>query len=205
MATRCEISESFVHQYYAAFNERRIGDASALFAFDATLEHLPLGKTFRGPDAYTEFAGLWLQAFPDAVLMIDRIETRGDTIVEVDVVAEGTHVGMLQLGSFGSIKPNGNRVAIRIRELLELRGGKIGYSCLSFDTHAFVRQVADIDYAQLARHLDRLQVLREELRQGTADFERRHSVTEQIGKELDAARLVVRPWFRPKAETATKP
>lgn len=204
MPTRCEISKSFVHEYYAAFNERRIGDASALFALDATLEHMPLGKTFRGPDAYTEFAGLWLQAFPDAVLMIDRIETRGDTIVEVDVVAEGTHVGTLQLGSFGSVKPNGNRMAIRIRELLELRGGKIGYSCLSFDTQAFVRQLADVDYVQLAKHLDRLQILRDELRQSSGDFDRRHCVTEQLGKELDAARLIVRPWFRSKADT-TRP
>src|SRR3954468_11589932 len=184
MPTRCEISKSFVHQYYAAFNERRIGDASALFALDATLEHMPLAKTFRGPDAYTEFAGLWLQAFPDAVLIIDRIETRGDTIVEVDVVAEGTHVGTLQLGSFGSVKPNGNRMAIRIRELLGLRGGKIGYSCLSFDTQAFVRQLADIDYAQLAKHLEQLQLLREDLRHSSSDVERRQAVTERIGQEL---------------------
>jgi predicted ester cyclase len=185
-----------IREYYAAFNERRIRDASALFAVDATLEHMPSAQTFRGPEAYTQFAGLWLQAFPDAVLRVEHIELRGDTIVEVDFVAEGTHVGTLQLGSFGSFKPSGQRMAIRIRELLEFRGGRIGYSCLSFDTHAFIRQLADIDYAQLAAHLDRIAMLREDLRQSSSHPERRRTLTEQIGKELDAARLVVRPWFR---------
>jgi ketosteroid isomerase-like protein len=194
--TRCDMSKTLVREYYAAFNERRIRDASALFSLDATLEHMPLAQTFRGPEAYTQFAGLWLRAFPDAVLTIEHIELRGDTIVEIDFVAEGTLVGTLQLGSFGSFKPSGQRMAIRIRELLELRGGRIGYSCLSFDTHAFIRQLADVDYAQLAAHLDRLHVLREDLRHSNSDSERRRTVTEQIGRELDAARLVVRPWFR---------
>lgn len=190
------MSKSLVREYYAAFNERRILEASALFAIDATLEHMPFAQTFRGPDAYTQFAGLWLRAFPDALLRVEHIELRGDTIVEVDFVAEGTHLGTLQLGSFGSFKPSGQRMAIRIRELLELRGGRIGYSCLSFDTHAFIRQLADIDYGQLAAHLDRIHTLREGLRQSSSDPERRRTVTEQIGRELDAARLVVRPWFR---------
>jgi ketosteroid isomerase-like protein len=193
---RADLSKSLVGKYYAAFNERRIPDASALFALDATLEHMPLAQTFRGPDAYTQFAALWLRAFPDALLRVEHIELRGDTIVEVDVIAEGTHVGTLELGAFGSFKPSGQRLTIRIRELLELRGGRIGYSCLSFDTHAFIRQLADIDYTQLTSHLDRLHLLRDDLRQTGSDPDRRRTVAEQIGSELDAARLVVRPWFR---------
>jgi hypothetical protein len=39
-------------------------------------------------------------------------------------------------------------------------------------------------------------MLREDLRQSSSDPERRRTLTEQVGKELDAARLVVRPWFR---------
>ena len=192
---RSDMPTSLVREYYAAFNERRIPDASRLFAIDATLEHLPFAQTFRGPDAYTQFAQLWLRAFPDAVLRIEHIEPRGDTISEVDLVAEGTHVGVLALGPLGSFKPTGQRVAIRIRELLELRGGRIGYSCLSFDTQALIRQLAAIDYAQLTTHIDQLSALRENLSQH-GDAERRRVVVEQIGRELDAARLVVRPWFR---------
>jgi|SRR3954449_6659275 predicted ester cyclase len=192
----CHMSTSLVREYYTAFNERRIPDASALFTIDATLEHLPFAQTFRGPDAYTQFAELWLRAFPDAVLRIEHIEARGDTISEVDLIAEGTHVGILELGTFGSFKPTGQRMAIRIRELLEMRGTRIGYSCLSFDTQALIRQLADIDYAQLTAHMDRLHELREGLRNHGADPERRKTVTEQIGRELDAARLVIRPWFR---------
>src|SRR5436190_16105970 len=120
------MSTSLVREYYTAFNERRIPDASALFTIDATLEHLPFAQTFRGPDAYMQFAELWLRAFPDAVLRIEHIEPRGDTISEVDLIAEGTHVGILELGTFGSFKPTGQRMAIRIRELLEMRGSRIG-------------------------------------------------------------------------------
>jgi predicted ester cyclase len=196
---RCDMSQSLVREYYAAFNERRISDASALFALDATVEHLAFAQTFRGPDAYTQFAELWLRAFPDAVLRIDHIEPRGDTICEVDLIAEGTHVGILELGPFGSLKPSGQRMAIRVRELLELRGRRIGYSCLSFDTQAFIRQLAHIDYAQLTAHIGQLHKLCEDLGQ-SGDPERRRSVTEQIGRELDAARLVVRPWFRDRDE-----
>jgi len=189
-------TQSLIHRYYAAFNDRQINEASALFALDAVLEHLPLGQTFRGPDAYVQFAAAWIQALPDARVTIERVAPRGDTIAEVDLLTEGTHDGTLDLGSYGSFKPTGQRVALRLRELLEWCGGRITYSCLSFDTHALIRQLTLVDYPQLMTHLDQIHELRRTLDDRSVDAEQRRRITEQIGQELDAARLVVRPWFR---------
>jgi len=79
---------------------------------------------------------------------------------------------------------------------LEWRGGRIAYSSLSFDTHALIRQLTLVDYPQLTTHLDRIHALRGELDDPHVDAERRRQVADEIGRELDAARFVVRPWFR---------
>jgi predicted ester cyclase len=189
-------TEPLIHRYYAAFNERRIHDASAMFDLDAVLEHLPLGQTFRGPEAYVQLSAAWIQALPDARVTIERVARRGDTIAEVDLLTEGTHYGTLDLGTYGSFRPTGQRVALRVRELLEWRGGRIAYSSLSFDTHALIRQLTLVDYPQLTTHLDRIHTLRGELDDPRVDAERRRQVADEIGRELDAARFVVRPWFR---------
>jgi len=189
------MSESLIQRYYAAFNARRIPEASSLFNADAVLAHASFEQRFRGPDAYAQFVASWLQAFPDAQLKVERVGFKGDTIAEVDLIAEGTHCGQLQLGSYGSFERTGQRVALRVRELLELRGGKISYAAWSFDTHALVRQLVPIDYAELTIHLDRLDGLRQTLGR-TVGADCRRTIADEIGRELDAARLVVRPWFR---------
>ncbi len=189
-------AEPLIHRYYTAFNERRIQEASALFDLEAVVEHLPLGQTFRGPDAYVRLAAAWIQAMPDARVTVERVMRRGDSITEVDLLTEGTHHGTLDLGTYGSFAPTGQRVALRVRELLEWRGGRIAYSSLSFDTHALIRQLTVVDHAQLTAHLDRIHELRQTLDDRRTDAEQRCRITDQIGRELDAARLVVRPWFR---------
>ena len=188
--------DEFVRQYYTAFNERRIADACALFTRDATVEHLSFGAAHHGSDAFAQFAAKWLRAFPDALFTVERVEQCGDTICEVDLVATGTHLDVLDLAAYGTFKPSGARTTIHMRELLEVRGGKITHASLSFDIHDLVHQLASIDYAALMRHLDQLQQLRDELATVATDRDAQRNVTERIGRELDAARLVVRPWFR---------
>jgi len=189
------MSESLIQRYYDAFNARRIPEASSMFNVDAVLAHASFERQFRGPDAYARFVESWLQAFPDAHLKVERVGFKGDTIAEVDLVAEGTHCGTLQLGSYGSFERTGQRVALRVRELLELRHGRISYAAWSFDTPELVRQLVPIDYAELTIRLDRLRGLRQIL-DDTTRADCRRTIAEEIGRELDAARLVVRPWFR---------
>jgi len=131
-----------IRQYYDCFNERRLADAADLFASDAVIERPPFGTVKNGGQGWVQFAELWLSAFPDAKLRIDHVEQRGDTICEVDVDLSGTHSGDLSVPGHGTIKPAGRPVSLRLGELLEIRGSKITYASLSFDTLELLRQVS---------------------------------------------------------------
>ena len=69
-------------------------------------------------------------------------------------------------------------------------------SSLSFDINGLVRQLNQIDYERLARCLDTVRQVADELDDAHADSDRQHEVTERLGRALDAARLVVRPQFK---------
>ena len=127
--------------YYRAFNERRLDDASAMFANEAELKTSAFEPSSTGPEAYRYFTTSWLTAFPDAHFAIQRVEQRGDTICEVDILATGTHQGQLNFEALGSIAPSGGVVSVRFRELLEIRHGAITYSSLEFDVHHLIQQL----------------------------------------------------------------
>jgi predicted ester cyclase len=127
--------------YYKAFNERRLDDAAALIAPEAELRIPGSDPSGSGPQAYRRFAESWLNAFPDAHFAIQRVEQRGDTICEVDVLATGTHRGRFSFDPFDSIAPTGARLSLRFRELLEIRFGLITFASLEFDVHHLVQQL----------------------------------------------------------------
>jgi predicted ester cyclase len=130
-----------IRKYYACFNERRFADAAEFFSDDAVLEHGPLGQRQQGGTGYLQFAEMWVRAFPDAALSIVRVEQHGDTICEVDLILTGTHLGAFDLGEGGLFKATGAQAKIPVRELLEVRVGKITYSSLAFDLHELIRQL----------------------------------------------------------------
>jgi predicted ester cyclase len=129
-----------IREYYKAFNERRFDDAAELFTDDAVIEHLPAAQQLRGPSGYLESARAAIAAFPDLSLQIVHVEQRGDTICEVDVLCTGTHEGEWKMGNLGPFKPTRRRHSYHIREMLEIRGGKITYSSLSWNTQDVVAQ-----------------------------------------------------------------
>src|SRR5437899_5623496 len=119
--------EMQIRSYYSCFNERRFKDAASMFTSDAIVLHIPFGQAERGARAYYRFAETWIRAFPDAVFLVERIGSRGGTLWDVDLRATGTHLGPLELGSFGSFKPTCTEATLRLRELLDLRNGRIGF------------------------------------------------------------------------------
>jgi hypothetical protein len=137
-----------------------------------------------------------LDAFPDAYLDIEEIVQRSETLYEVNLVATGTHSNALNLGAYGQFKPTGARTTLRLRELIEVENGRIVYSNVSLDVQDLTRQLTSIDYDALLAHLERLQRLRDQLALTGDDKETRRHLAERIGRELDAARLTVRPWYR---------
>jgi predicted ester cyclase len=194
--TTNQATERLIRNYYACFNERRLAEAASLFAADAVMEAPPFTAASDGRRSYERFTRVWLAAFPDACLDVESVASRNDTLHEVNLVATGTHMNLLDLGAYGRFKPTGERTTLRLRELIEVHDGQITYSNVSLDVHDLTRQLSSIDYDALACHLDRLQRLRAQLADAGDDTERRRSLADRIGRELDAARLAVRPWFR---------
>jgi hypothetical protein len=190
------MSDQLVRDYYRYFNERRLTTAGTLFAPDAVVDIPPFVHHAHGSAAYARFADAWLLAFPDALFTMEHVEQRNETMCEVDLIATGTHSGLLDLGAFGLMKPSGVRLTLQLRQLLDIRDGHIAFTSLSFDISRLVRQLSWIDYVRLTRCLDTIGELAEELRKASPDSEQQQSVTEEIGRALDAARLVVRPQFK---------
>ena len=127
-----------IREYYQAFNERRFNDAADLFTDDAVIQHRPDGVALSGPPGYLESAKATIAIFPDIQIQILHVEQRGDTIVEVDLSATGTHQGDWNMGALGVLKADGAVKIVRHREMLEIRGGKITYSSITYDIKDFV-------------------------------------------------------------------
>jgi len=182
-----------IRQYYACYNERRFTDAAALFADDAVLEQVPFHCRERGGAAYMLFVETWTRAFPDARVTIEDVVERSGGVFAIELIVTGTHQGDLVMGGC-VFKPTGAPLSLRTRELLEFRDDRIAMSCLSFDLHELTNQLARVDDTQLLVHLSRLRYLSDQLRNVSSEPARR-DVLDRIGRELDAARRVVRPYF----------
>src|SRR5262249_12829428 len=87
---------------------------------------------------YLESARATLAIFPDIQTQLLRVEQRGDTIVEIDLSATGTHLGDWNMGAMGVLKADGAVKVIRHREMLEIRGGKITYSSITYNIKDFI-------------------------------------------------------------------
>jgi hypothetical protein len=127
-----------IREYYQAFNERRFEDGADLFALDAVIQHRPDGVLLKGPEGYLESARATVAIFPDIQIHILHVEQRGDTIVEVDLTATGSHRGDWNMGALGVLKADGTLKTVRHRELLEIRGGKITFSSITYNLQEFV-------------------------------------------------------------------
>jgi SnoaL-like polyketide cyclase len=188
-----ELTGALIEQYYRCFNERRLADAAALFTDDAEIEFAP-GKPEHGGQGYLRVAQAWLRAFPNAHVIVERIERRNDTVSEVYLVGTGTHRDTLEFGVY-RFKASGTDAVLHIRELLDVQNGKITASAVTIDTNDLIGQLTQIDYIELGKRLDRICGLRDALARAGGDTERRRELANQIGFELDAARRTVRPHF----------
>lgn len=189
-----EAPDALIRGYYDGLNARRFDEAAQVFASEAMLEYLPLGEPLRGRHSSVEFARRWLEACPDGRFRIERVEQRGDLLCEVDLIASGTHIGRLDLGMY-QFKPSQVAVTIRLRQLFEFRNGRVIFSSVSFDVHDLVRQLASVDYGSLQRRLHEIGRLSHELSRAEGDPHQRREICDRLGRELDAARQVIRPYF----------
>ena len=127
-----------IREYITSFNERRLQDAAAMFTRDAVIQHRPGSGPFKGPEGYLESARMAIGSFPDIRLEILHLEQRGDTIVEIDISATGTHLGDWISDTLGTLKATGQPKTFGVREMLEIRDGKITFSSLTYDLQDFI-------------------------------------------------------------------
>jgi hypothetical protein len=189
-------NERLIREFYEAFNERRLTEAAGFFAPHAVLEHAPIRVQKDGGEGYLEFVRIWTGAFPDAMLTVERVASGDGLTYDVDIVAGGTHLGTLDMGSAGRFKPTGSPVTLHVRQILEIQDGRMGFSSLAFDVHDIVQQLVSVDATRLLEHLERIRQLGVRLAATPESeiLERRNHI-ERLGAELDAARNVVRPYF----------
>jgi SnoaL-like polyketide cyclase len=191
--TVSEPAERLIRAHYEDFNQRRLDAAAARFHPDARIEHIT-GQTEQGADGFRLLAQQWLTAFPDGRLAVECIRASGAGMFDVDLVASGTHSGTLAFGSW-VFRPSNVAVRLPARELFHIEDGLFRFASLSFDLHDLVRQLARVDTANLLQHLARIQQTGEQLA-ADADPARQRDLLDRLGRQLDAARHVLRPYFR---------
>jgi predicted ester cyclase len=131
-----------IRQYYEYYNARRFQEAGELFAHDAVIEHAPYGRLQRpGGVGYIESAERSVVAFPDAHIETLDVKAHGDSVFDVELLASGTHLGVLDLGAYGRFEPTGLHVHVRHREVLEIRDGLIRYASVTLDVNDLVAQL----------------------------------------------------------------
>ena len=124
---------ALIQRYYQAFNERRFTVAAELLSADAEIQHRPGSVPLRGPGGYIESARMATTSFPDIQLDVLAVEWHGNTIAEVALSASGTLESDWSAGELGTLKATGKPKTFRLRETLEIRGGKITFSSLNYN------------------------------------------------------------------------
>jgi predicted ester cyclase len=185
--------DRLIRRYYAAFNERRLADAAALFTEHAVIE-APFEPPQEASAGYRRVAEAWIHAFPDGQLTIQEVAQRNETMCEVYLIATGTHRGEHTCGIY-RFPPTGVQARLHLRELLDIRAGQITRSTLAIDLNDLIRQLGTVDYTTLRQRLDRIRALGEALGYAADDRVRQRDIADQLGLELDAARKALRPHF----------
>ena len=188
-------ARAIINQYYAAFNQRRFVDAGTLFAQDAVLDQIPLLRQEAGAIGYLQFVSAWLRAFPDASFIVREVSTEDGYIFDVRIEASGTHSGALEVGG-RVFRPTGAFTTLCLREMLEIRDGRIAFASVIYDLHEVVEKLARLDADKLVVHIERLRQLAEQMKGLASDSPQGRELTAEIGRELDAARHVVRPYYK---------
>lgn len=122
-------------QAFNAHDEERI---RSMYAENCRME-APGDVRLEGPDQVTQFAMLWLNAFPDATVTVHNEVVAGDWVAH-QFTFEGTHKETLA-GPTGEIPATNRRLSGRGAELFRVQDGKIVEDHLYFDQVQLMTQL----------------------------------------------------------------
>jgi len=121
-----------------AFNAHDIGGFSAVLTDDVVF-HVPGGMSGAGKQACAEYHEGWLNAFPDAHVVIHALHISGDVAVEEGTFT-GTHQGVLRTPA-GDVPPTGRHVTANYIQVVRFRDGMIAALNLMFDQLELLEQL----------------------------------------------------------------
>jgi steroid delta-isomerase-like uncharacterized protein len=123
-------AQQVVEAAVEAFNSHDPARIAATYADDAVME-APGDVRLEGPEAITEYAMGWLNAFPDSRVIGDEYVAAGDRVVH-EFTFVGTHDAPLH-GPDGEIPATHRRLEGRGAEVYSVAGDKIAAVHLYFD------------------------------------------------------------------------
>lgn len=129
--------------YFAGWSAHDDGtQLAALFAADGTLEDVPSGTVYRGPEEIATYPAAFFAALPD----LHFAEASGFVSGE-RAAAEWVLVGMYT-GTFPGLAPGtGQPVELRGVDILNLRDGMIQHVSSYYDSYSFLVQVGVLPVA----------------------------------------------------------
>ena len=130
--------EAFAERWIASFNAHDEEAISSLWTDDAVFEG-PGDVRLEGRDACVGYVRAWLNAFPDARLVVHR-RIDSDPYVVYQFTFEGTHEAALQ-GPTGDIPATGRRLAGRGTEIVRVENGVAAEASLYYDQVQLLTQL----------------------------------------------------------------
>jgi steroid delta-isomerase-like uncharacterized protein len=141
-------TKELARQFVEAFNAHDEKALLALDAPDATFT-APGGVTLKGREAATGYAMAWLNAFPDARMVIRNETTTDDTIVH-EFTFEGTHTATLRAPT-GDLPATNRRLSGRGVQIIKVRDGLATDTQLYFDQVEILTQLGLMPAAAATR------------------------------------------------------
>jgi len=135
MDTETPTPSEVARTIFEALSKRDLDTAMKFNTDDAVDDFVAIGE-FRGRLAIRRFFDELLAAFPDFVIVADRI-VGDDSVAVVQWHAVGTFSG----GKFQGIEPTGKHVEIRGVDVMEFAEGRYVHNTIYYDGASFARQI----------------------------------------------------------------
>ena len=116
-------------------NRGDLATADRIFAKDCVIHITGQAEAIRGPEAWKQFLGVFLTAFPDLKFVMEDQVVQGDKVAH-RWTATGTHTGPL-----GPVPATGKKVKIDGLVMDRLVKGKVQERWEQFDNAALMQQL----------------------------------------------------------------
>jgi predicted ester cyclase len=127
-----EANKAVVRQYFARWGTQAAARESLAADFVA---HMPGVPAPMNREAFVQFQGVFVSAFPDFALTVEDQIAEGDKVAN-RVVFRGTHSG-----DFQGIPPTGKRVMVTAITIERVAGGKLVEHWIEMDALGLLQQL----------------------------------------------------------------